>query len=78
MLKNRNLCRNARKKVTPGVKFLPVVSPGSAFLHQCQSGTAGHWLARDCPAILIRPITSKKLTKKKITEHQIQSYTKQV
>jgi hypothetical protein len=43
-----------QEKVSPATAFLPVVScvsPTSAFLHQGQSGTAGHRLVRHCPAI---------------------------
>jgi hypothetical protein len=47
-------CRNTGKKVSPASLVLPLVrqvSPASAFRHQPQSGTAGHGLIRQCPAM---------------------------
>jgi hypothetical protein len=49
-------CRNTGKKVCPASLVLPLVrrvSPASAFRHPPQSGTAGHGLIRQCPAMLI-------------------------
>jgi hypothetical protein len=48
--------RNAAKKVCPASLVLPLVrqvSPASAFRHRCQSGTAGHGLIRQCPAMVL-------------------------
>jgi hypothetical protein len=51
-------CRNTRKKVSPASLVLPLVrrvSPASAFRHRPQSGTAGHGLIRQCPAMAPTP-----------------------
>jgi hypothetical protein len=48
-------CRNTGKKVSLALLVLPLVrqvSPASAFQHQPQSGTAGHILIRQCPAMI--------------------------
>jgi hypothetical protein len=45
-----------REKVSPASAFLPVVNPASAFHHQGRSGTAGHELVQQGPALVIYTI----------------------
>jgi hypothetical protein len=47
-------CRNTGEKASPASLVLPLarrVSPASVFRYRLQSGTAGHGLIRQCPAM---------------------------